>query len=115
MPNFRIFYIASDRTETFRAKAGAKPPYVIHRSHYEEGPEISAADPYALWFALRYNPEADGARAPRAVGVGDVLESKGGLLLCNFWGFEPAEWRAAPMKTNSRVAQGRSSRGSKRR
>ncbi len=97
MPKFRIFYLARERSEAFRGKTGEKPPYAIRRSHYEEGPEVCAADPYALWKSLRESNEPGADDVRKSVDVGDVLESESGLLLCNYWGFEPAEWRDGPM------------------
>ncbi len=114
MPQFRIYYLASERSETFRSKAGVKPPYVIRRSHYEEGPEVRAPDPYALWKSLRGMSESGSGDAPRAVDVGDVLESEDGLLLCNYWGFEPAEWRDGSISAKERDCPAPAPKASKR-
>ncbi len=96
MPQFRVYYLTPERSEAFRGGTGGKPPYLLRRSHYTDGPVISASDPYVLWGALRDKQESGGAAPHKAVAVGDVLESEDGLLLCNFWGFERAEWREGP-------------------
>ncbi len=101
MRQFRIYYLAPERREAFREKSGNKPPYVIRRSHYEEGPTVCANDPYALWTSLRDEHEAGGPDGSGVVDVGDVLESESGLLLCNFWGFETAEWRENPIDADA--------------
>ena len=95
MPRFRILYLAAERGEAFRARPLGKPPYVLRRSHYEDGPEVSAHSPYALWCELRTQRESDVPDAQRPVDVGDVLEAGEQLLLCNFSGFDAAEWREA--------------------
>ncbi len=95
MANFRILYLAENKGEAFRAKAPGKPPYTLKRSHYEDGPEVSAESPYALWERLRDPTDAHVAGFPRPFGIGDALETGDGLLICNYWGFDPAEWRDA--------------------
>ncbi len=95
MPRFRILYLAAERGEAFRARPLGKPPYVLRRSHYEDGPEVSADSPYALWSELRKQRESDVPDAQRPVDVGDVLEAGDQLLLCNYSGFDAAEWHEA--------------------
>ena len=95
MPNFRILYLTEKKGEEFRAKAPGKPPYILKRSHYEDGPKVSAESPYALWQSLRDSTDADGTDSSRQFGIGDALETGNGLLICNYWGFDPAEWREA--------------------
>ena len=92
MTRFRILYLSSAKSEAFRSRAPRKAPYVLRRSHYEEGPEVSADNPYELWRLFRESPVDGGPEAPKPLGIGDVLETSEGLLLCNFWGFDPAEW-----------------------
>ena len=95
MPRFRIFHLAAEKAESFREKAPRKPPYVLHRAHYEEGPVMSADSPYALWQELQQESETEPRTERRALDVGDALQLDDQLLLCNYWGFDPAEWRDA--------------------
>ena len=96
MPRFQILYLRADKCEAFRGRAPGKPPYVLRRSHYEDGPQLAADSAYALWQALRDRDQPQGPDVVRPVDVGDALDSEEGLLLCNYWGFEPAEWREVP-------------------
>lgn len=93
MPRFCIFYLAADRAEAFRLKPPAKPPYMLRLADYEEGPEVAAESPYEVWRTLQQ--ACRGAHPPRPLGVGDVVREGDTLLLCNYWGFDPAEWRDA--------------------
>ena len=102
MPRIRIFHLVAEKAEAFRDKAPRKPPYILHRSHYEEGPELSADSPYALWQELRDEGESESPTKRRALDVGDALQFDNQLLLCNYWGFDPAEWR----DTSRRSLQG---------
>lgn len=96
MPRFRILYLAAEKAEKVRHRAPAKPPYRLRRSHYEEGPELEAPSPYALWRSLREQDGAGDIEGPRPLEVGDALQTEDeSLLLCNYWGFDPAEWRDA--------------------
>ena len=92
MTSFRILYLAPEAGEAFRARSPRKPPYVLRRSHYEDGPEIEAESPYELWRTLHEQSESGRVVAPRPIEVGDALETAAGVLLCNFWGFDAAEW-----------------------
>lgn len=95
MTSFRIMYLAADAGEAFRDKSPRKPPFVLRRSHYEAGPEVAAESPYELWRTLREQSERGEAGVPRPIEVGDALEAPGGVLLCNYWGFDTAEWFGA--------------------
>ncbi|MCY4536348.1 MAG: hypothetical protein OXB91_13360 [Bryobacterales bacterium] len=95
MTSFRIMYLAADAGEAFRDKSPRKPPFVLRRSHYEAGPEVAAESPYELWRTLRQQSERGEADVPRPIEVGDALETPGGVLLCNYWGFDAAEWFGA--------------------
>ncbi|MDE0124551.1 MAG: hypothetical protein OXN97_08250 [Bryobacterales bacterium] len=92
MPRFRVFHLVADRSEAFRSKAPAKPPYVLRRFHYEDGPVVSADSPYALWKEMRGHGGPHSPAPHRRVDVGDAVEADGQLLLCNYWGFDPAQW-----------------------
>ena len=104
MPSFRILYLATERREAFRSKTPGKPPYILTRSHYTDGPAVSADSPYSLWKEMRDRTSSDSTPSHGQVDIGDVLEFDGQMLLCNYWGFEPAEWRAPG---GSRHKQGR--------
>lgn len=93
MARIRIFHLVAEKAEAFRTRAPRKPPYLLHRSHYEEGPEVSADSPYALWQELRDEGESESPAKRKTLDVGDALQFDNQLLLCNYWGFDPAEWR----------------------
>ena len=96
MARFRVLYLAEEKTEAYRSKAPRKAPYVLTRSHYRDGPEVSGESPYEVWRALRQNRELAAPDAAKPIDVGDALEADGRLLVCNYWGFDPAQWRGAP-------------------
>ena len=95
MINFRILYLTVGAGEKFRERSPRKPPFVLRRSHYENGPELPAEGPYELWRKLREQSGGGVPDAPRPIEVGDALESADGVLLCNFWGFDAAQWTDA--------------------
>ena len=95
MIRFRVLYLSTARSEAFRLKPPKAAANVLRRSHYEEGPEIEAASPYEVWSRLRGPSEGGRADAPKPLNVGDALEAGDRLVVCNYWGFDPAEWRAA--------------------
>ena len=103
MTSFRILYLAADAAEAFRGKSPRKPPFVLRRSHYEAGPEVAAESPYELWRTLREQSEQGEVGIPRPIEVGDALETPGGVLLCNYWGFDAAEW-FGPEESEASVA-----------
>ena len=94
MPLYRILYRLPEHAAKFQEKPPRDPPYLLRESHYEEGLEVEAQTPYELWRKLQEQPETEDS--PRAIRVGDAVRTDGGeLLVCNFWGFDPAEWRTA--------------------
>ncbi len=94
MPLYRILYLLPEYAANFREKHPRNPPYLLRESHYEEGLAVEAQTPYELWQNMRQQPETE--ESPRALDVGDaVLKEDGKLLVCNFWGFDPAEWQSA--------------------
>lgn len=94
MPHFRILYLASERVDGFLLRTPSKAPYRLRRSHYQEGPLIESTGPYELWHSLREQHQAGVAGAVRPLGTGDaVCTDDNTLLLCNYWGFDPAEWQ----------------------
>ena len=95
MTSFRILYLTADAGERFRDRSPRKPPFVLRKSHYESGPELTAEGPYELWRRLREQSESGEPGPGRPIEVGDALETADGLLLCNFWGFDPAHWMDA--------------------
>jgi len=98
MPRYRIFRLQPERRTAFQEKPPKAPPYRLKPAHYEPAGEIEAPSPYAAWKALQegdeeQEQEAEGD-APRPLSVGDALESgDSGLLVCNFWGFDRAQWQ----------------------
>ena len=95
MTSFRILYLTDEAGERFRERSPRKPPFVLRRSHYESGPELTAEGPYELWRRLREQSDRAEPSAPRPIEVGDALETADGVLLCNFWGFDAAQWMDA--------------------
>ena len=93
MSPFRILYLSNVKSEAFRLKPPRTVPNVLRRSHYEEGPEITASSPYELWGRMREESMVRSADEARPLAVGDALETDDRLLVCNYWGFEAAEWR----------------------
>ena len=94
MPRYRVLRLLPEHALKFREKPPRDPPYLLRESHYEAGVEVEAQTPYELWNKLQEQRETEDP--PRAMGVGDAVCADGGeLLLCNFWGFDPAAWRQA--------------------
>lgn len=110
MTRFRILYLSDARSEAFRLKPPKTGSSVLRRNHYEEGPEVKASSPYEVWERLREQSSENSAVGVRPLAVGDALESEGRLAVCNYWGFDPAEWWE-PRKAKS-AAQGQ--RGKRR-
>ncbi len=109
MTSFRILYLAPGRGEAFRVQGPQTPPFVLRRSHYEDGPEVAAETPYELWRTSREKFEDGADGAPKPLEVGDALETSERLLVCNFWGFDPAEWHEARGEDDSSEPNGHSS------
>jgi hypothetical protein len=62
----------------------------LRPSDYEEGPEIEAPSPYAVWKTIE---ETEIPNARKMV-VGDVLQlDPSSILVMNFWGFDEAKWQ----------------------
>lgn len=92
MPRYRVLHLLPEYASKFREKPPRDPPYLLRESHYEQGREVEAQTPYELWQKLHEQAQTEGDS--RAVQVGDAVSADGGaLLVCNFWGFDPAEWR----------------------
>lgn len=107
MVRFRVLYLAEEKCEPYRSQSPKKPPYLLTRSNYRDGPEVSAESPYEVWQALRGHPEFPVPSGSKPIAVGDALEAEGRLLVCNYWGFDPAEWRSAPPRSaNSKTTCG---------
>ena len=94
MPQYRILFLKDPEVDRFRQGAPKEQPYRIWARHYEEVGRIDAPTAYAAWKELQEGGAEE--RGIRKMGVGDVLELEADKpLLCNFWGFEEAEWRQA--------------------
>ena len=89
---YRVLLLKDSRIPAYReASPRKKGTYRLQRSHYEPAGEIEAPSPYSAWRKLRGEELA--RRGFRPLGVGDALEAEStSLLVCNFWGFDPAEW-----------------------
>ena len=98
MARFRVLYLDETKCKAYQSKAPRKPPYVLTRSNYRDGPEVSAQTPYEAWQMLRDDPERAAPGGAKPMAVGDALEAEGRLLVCNFWGFDPAKWRGGSSK-----------------
>jgi len=91
MPGFRIFWLMDAHLDTFREKAPRNGPEPVRIKHYEEGVDIDAVSPYDAWLRLQGDAPERGDRRP--FGVGDILQGEdGSLVICRYWGFEPAAW-----------------------
>lgn len=91
MPHYRIFYLKDAQLAAFRQAPPGSGTHELKPRHYEEGGEIEAQSPYAVWQTLQ--GEEVERRGIRKMGVGDALDSgDSGLLVCNFWGFDRAAW-----------------------
>ena len=93
MTRFRILHLAEERVEAYRTRPPRASPTVLRRSHYEEGPEVKATNPYEVWEEF-HATDTDGEPDDcRRLGIGDVLKTDDLLLVCNYWGFDPAKWQ----------------------
>ena len=100
MPLYRIYYLTEEHTEKFRYKSPVNPSFLLYKSRYEEGPAIEASTPYMLWQAMRdqetEQEQSSQNNAERPINIGDALQTPDDeLLLCNYWGFDKAEWRSS--------------------
>ena len=88
---YRVLLLQDSRIPAYREASPRKGTYRLQRSHYEPAGEIEAPSPYSAWRKLRGEELA--RRGFRPLGVGDALEAaSASLVVCNFWGFDPAEW-----------------------
>ncbi len=91
MPRFQIFWLTDAQLDKFRDKPPRNGPEPIRIKHYEEDGSIDAVSAYDAWLRLQGDAPERGER--RAFGVGDVLLGEDDrLLICRYWGFEPAAW-----------------------
>ena len=94
MARYRIFYL-KDSHITSRKESSPKPKgALLQPRHYEDQGGLEAESPYDVWERLQ-GEEAE-RRGIRKLGVGDAIETElREVLICNFWGFDRAEWRSA--------------------
>ena len=111
MLRFRILYLSNVKSEAFRLKPPRTAPNVLRRSHYVEGPEITASSPYEAWSRMREQSMAGSAEGARPLAVGDALETGDRLLVFNYWGFEAAEWWEPSRVKSSAKGGSRKGRG----
>lgn len=110
MATFQILYLRPDRAKKYRAAAPPKPPFRLRRAHYTPGPTRSGSSAYEVWNTLRDGGEDPTDPGVRPLGVGDVLETQGQVLVCHYWGFEPAEWVGSDRPRRRTRSKGRAAR-----
>jgi hypothetical protein len=92
MTRYRVFYLKDRQIPAYRESTPRPQPYHLRPSDYEEGPEIEAPSPYAVWKTLEETEEQ--IPAARKMVVGDVLQlDPSSILVMNFWGFDEAKWQ----------------------
>jgi hypothetical protein len=92
MTRYRVFYLKDRQIPAYRESTPRPQPYHLRPSDYEEGPEIEAPSPYAVWKKLE-ETEEESPNARKMV-VGDVLQiDPSSILIMNFWGFDEAKWQ----------------------
>ncbi len=92
LSRYRVLLLKDSKVPAYREASPREGKHRLHQSHYEPAGEIEAPSPYSAWQKLR--GEESARHAFRPLGVGDVLESdRAALVVCNFWGFDPAEWQ----------------------
>jgi hypothetical protein len=85
MPTYRIYHLKDSLRQQFRWAPHVFGTASVKPKDYELAGRIEARNEYHAWQTLR--------EAGRSLSVGDLLESEdGGLRICKFVGFEPAEW-----------------------
>jgi hypothetical protein len=88
---YRVLLLKDAKISAYREASPREGKYRLHHSHYEPAGKIEAPSPYSAWRKLRGEELAQ--RGFRPLGVGDALEAESAsLVVCNFWGFDPAEW-----------------------
>ncbi|MGH9661287.1 MAG: hypothetical protein ACRD96_22250 [Bryobacteraceae bacterium] len=88
MTRFRILRLKDNASQQFRWSPHVAGVARVKHRDYEADGEIEAATEYAAWAALR--------DTPRALRVGDVLETEAGeSRLCKYIGFDAVEWEAS--------------------
>lgn len=86
MATFHIHRLRDSAQDKFRwAPQQSATATLLKPSDYSEDGEIEAQSTYEAWLLLR--------KEHRELRVGDVLvDVKGGVEICKYAGFEPAEW-----------------------
>ncbi|MCW5966079.1 MAG: hypothetical protein KIT83_18725 [Bryobacterales bacterium] len=89
MATFYIRRLRDSAQDKFRwAPQQSTAAILLKPSDYSEDGEIDAQSTYEAWLLLR--------KSNRELRVGDVLvDAKGGVEICKYAGFEPAEWIVA--------------------
>lgn len=85
MPAYRIYRLKEHLRQQFRWAPHTSGAALVKPRDYEPDGCVEASGVYAAWAALK--------SGPRALRVGDLLESdKGDLFLCKYVGFDEAQW-----------------------
>ena len=114
MSRYRVLLLKDSKIPAYREASPREGNYRLHRSQYEPAGEIEAPSPYSAWQKLRGEELA--RRGFRPLGVGDALETESAsLVVCNFWGFDPAEWHVPQADPSAQRAQTEDSSADERR
>jgi hypothetical protein len=94
MPSYRVFLLTEPHVQPFRDRAPRPGRQELRPTNYEPAGQIEALGPYDAWTRLQGEEAAE--LAGRPLGIGDVLEEEeSSLMICQYWGFDPAAWRSA--------------------
>ena len=108
MNRYRVLLLKNSRIPAYREASPREGKYRLHRSHYEAAGEVEAPSPYSAWRKL--GGEESAQRGFRPLGVGDALEAESAsLVVCNFWGFDPAAWHGPQTDPSAQPRRGEDS------
>lgn len=93
MAVYRIHRMKDHVRQSFRYAPHTSGVMMIKPRDFEDAGEVEAANVYDAWMNLR--------GTARALDIGDVLESSGGLSVCKYVGFEEARWVAPDAKSGA--------------
>jgi hypothetical protein len=105
---YRVLLLKDAKISAYREASPREGKYRLHHSHYEPAGKIEAPSPYSAWRKLRGEELAQ--RGFRPLGVGDALEAESAsLVVCNFWGFDPAAWHGPRTDPSAQPQRGEDS------
>ena len=92
MPRFRIHRMKETPRQHFRWAPHLSGVAQLKPRDYETDGDVDALNFYDAWAILR--------GSPRALDIGDVLETDSGdVRICKYVGFEDARWSVPEMKS----------------